>query len=143
MSGKVRWRYARVLRGSALLAVLCALLLAGGYYVWELRSIASHLADGDPVRGVYQQDPQRADRTASVALDGIVREVPEPPMDGQAFLGGGGSVGRRSEGLRPSDPLEARPAAPEPAIGALFSPGQDGDPDHHCSAAVVHSPGAT
>ncbi|MFI6147682.1 trypsin-like peptidase domain-containing protein [Streptomyces sp. NPDC051109] len=47
----------------------------------------------------------------------------------------------QSGGWRPSDPLVARPAAAEPAIGALFSPGDDADQDHHCSASVVHSPG--
>ncbi|MFE1412272.1 trypsin-like serine peptidase [Streptomyces sp. NPDC058746] len=130
---------ARVVRGSVLLAVLCALVLAGGWYVWELRAIAAHLADGDPGRGVYEQDPERADRTASEVLDGIVREAAEPPMDGKAF-GGGGAVSWRSAGWKPSEPLEARPAPAEPAIGALFSPGPDADPDHHCSAAVVHSP---
>ncbi|RSS79441.1 serine protease [Streptomyces sp. WAC06614] len=31
----------------------------------------------------------------------------------------------------------------EPALGALFSPGEDGDPDHHCSASVVRSPGGS
>ncbi|MFD9729039.1 trypsin-like serine peptidase [Streptomyces sp. NPDC059072] len=137
MVGRVE---ARVVRGSLLLVVLCALVLAGGWYVWELRAIAGHIADGDPQRGVYQQDPERADRTASEVLDGIVREVAEPPTDGKAF-GGGGTVSWRSAGWKPSEPLEARPTEAEPAIGALFSPGRDADPDHHCSAAAVRSPG--
>uniref|UniRef100_A0AAU2JXK8 Serine protease n=1 Tax=Streptomyces sp. NBC_00049 TaxID=2903617 RepID=A0AAU2JXK8_9ACTN len=133
--------HGRAIRASVLFGVLCALVLAGGWYVWELRAIAAHLADGDPVRGVYQQDPERADRTASTVLDGVVREDAEPPTDGKAFGTREAPARWRSAGWQPSDPLEARPAPAEPAVGALFSPGDDGDPDHHCSAAVVHSPG--
>lgn len=132
----------RAVRGSVLVGLLCTLVLGGlGYVAWELRGIAANRADGDPARGTYQQDPERADRTASAVLDGIVREDPEPPADGKAFADGGAPVDWRSAGWQPSDPLEARTAPAEPAIGALFSPGSDGDPDHHCSAVVVHSPG--
>ncbi|MBT2483076.1 serine protease [Streptomyces sp. ISL-94] len=127
-----------VLRASVFFG-LCALLVTGGAYVWELWGVAAHRADGDAALGTYQQDPERADRTAAAVLDGNVREDPNPPMDGKAF--GAGAVNWKSAGWAPSDPLEARPAPAEPAIGALFSPGSDGDPDHHCSAAVVHSPG--
>ncbi|MGW7436383.1 trypsin-like serine peptidase [Streptomyces sp. NPDC054849] len=144
MVGKVqgRERCRTAVRGSVLVGLLCILLLAGlGYVVWELRGIAANRADGDPATGVYQQDPERADRTASAVLDGIVQEVPEPPTDGKAFADGGDRTDWRSAGWQPSDPLEARPAPAEPAIGALFSPGTDGDSDHHCSGVVVHSPG--
>ncbi|WP_060177610.1 MULTISPECIES: trypsin-like serine peptidase [unclassified Streptomyces] len=128
-------------RGGVAVGLVCTLVLAGaGYVAWELRGIAANRADGDPARGVYQQDPERADRTASAVLDGIVREDPEPATDGKDFAGGG-AVNWRSAGWEPSDPLQARPAPAEPAIGALFSPGNDGDPDHHCSGVVVHSPG--
>ncbi|MGW2584804.1 trypsin-like serine peptidase [Streptomyces virginiae] len=128
-------------RGSMVVGLLCTVVLAGvGYTAWELRGIAATRADGDPVQGVYQQDPERADRTAAAVLDGIVREDPEPPKDDKAFTDGGGTVDWRYAGWQPSDPLEARPAPAEPAVGALFSPGGDGDPDHHCSAVVVHSP---
>ncbi|MET9324594.1 trypsin-like peptidase domain-containing protein [Streptomyces sp. NPDC003038] len=129
----------RAVRVCVLVGVLCALLLAGAA-AWQWRGIVAHLADGDPAQGSYRQDPERADRTASAVLDGIVREEPDPPTDGRAF-GDGAPVDWRSAGWQPSDPLEARPAPAEPAIGALFSPGNDGDPDHHCSAGVVHSPG--
>ncbi|MFD7394709.1 trypsin-like serine peptidase [Streptomyces virginiae] len=128
-------------RGSMVVGLLCTVVLAGvGYAAWELRGIATTRADGDPAQGVYQQDPERADRTAAAVLDGIVREDPEPPKDDKAFTDGGGAVDWRYAGWQPSDPLEARPAPAEPAVGALFSPGGDGDPDHHCSAVVVHSP---
>lgn len=132
--------HGRAVRGSVLAGVLGALVIGGGWYLWELRAVAVHLADGDPARGVYRQDPERADRTAAGVLDGLVREAPEPPTDGKVF--GDEGPGRwRSAGWQPSDPLEARPAPAEPAIGALFSPGDDGDAGHHCSAGVVHSPG--
>ncbi|MER6201896.1 serine protease [Streptomyces sp. NPDC001586] len=128
--------------GSLLLGLLCTLVLAGlGYAAWELRGIAATRADGDPARGTYQQDPERADKTAGAVLDGIVREAPEAAADGKVFAGGSAPANWRTTGWQPSDPLEARPAPAEPAIGALFSPGSDGDPDHHCSAVVVHSPG--
>ncbi|MFD4246304.1 trypsin-like serine peptidase [Streptomyces sp. NPDC058525] len=132
--------HGRAVRVTVLVCVLGALVLVGGRYLWELRGLVANRADGDPARGVYQQDPERADRTAAAVLDGIVREDPVAPTDGGAFADGGAPVDWRSGGWQPSDPLEARPAPAEPAIGALFSPGTDGDPDHHCSAGVVHSP---
>ncbi|MFB7170164.1 trypsin-like serine peptidase [Streptomyces sp. NPDC056254] len=141
MSGRVRGRQRgrAAVRGSAAVGLLGTLVLAGaGYVAWELRGIVATRADGDPAQGVYQQDPERADRTASAVL-GIVREDPDPPKDGKAFADGD-AVNWRSGGWAASDPLVAAPAAAEPAIGALFSPGNDGDPDHHCSAVVVHSP---
>ncbi|MFI7354920.1 trypsin-like serine peptidase [Streptomyces avidinii] len=129
-------------RGSVVVGLLCTVVLAGaGYVAWELRGIAANRADGDPAQGVYQQDPERADRTAAAVLDGIVQDAPEPPTDGQAFADGSAAADWRYAGWQPSDPLEARPAPAEPAVGALFSPGGDGDGDHHCSAVVVHSPG--
>ncbi|MFI5620490.1 trypsin-like serine peptidase [Streptomyces sp. NPDC051567] len=132
--------HGRALRMSLFLCLLCALLVVGAGYLWGARGMADRLAEGDPVRGSYQQDPERADRTASTVLDGMAREVPEPPVDGSAFGDSDPLVNWRSAGWQPSDPLEARPTAAEPAIGALFSPGPDGDPDHHCSAGVVDSP---
>lgn len=132
--------HGRAIRATVLVGVLGALVLVGAGYLWELRGMAANRADGDAARGVYQQDPERADRTAGAVLDGIAREDPNPPTDGKAFADGVASVDWRSAGWQPSDPLEARPAPAEPAVGALFSPGTDGDPDHHCSAGVVHSP---
>ncbi|WP_051807046.1 trypsin-like serine peptidase [Streptomyces sp. NRRL F-2664] len=138
VQGRERGRTAA--RGLVGVGLVCALVLAGaGYVARELRGIAAVRADGDPARGVYQQDPERADRTAAAVLDGIVREEAQPPTDGRAFAGSA-AVDWRSGGWEPSDPLEAGPAPADPAVGALFSPGRDGDPDHHCSGVVVHSP---
>ncbi|WP_329199367.1 MULTISPECIES: trypsin-like serine peptidase [unclassified Streptomyces] len=146
MVGKVRDRAVRV---SVLLGI-CLALVAGGALVWgELRAVASNRADGDPGQGSYLQDPERADRTAGDVLDGIVAEGEDPPADATAFAGtesGSGASGAPDPvrwadgGWRPSSPLRARTAPSEPAIGALFSPGNDWDADHHCSASVVHSP---
>lgn len=146
--------HARVVRVCVLVGVLGALVVVGAGYLWELRGMVASRTGGDAERGVYQQDPERADRTAAAVLDGIVREGPPAPMGGRASAGtgtdagtdagntggGGDAVDWRVGGWRPSDPLEARPVPAEPAVGALFSPGADGDPDHHCSAGVVHSP---
>ncbi|MET9882964.1 trypsin-like peptidase domain-containing protein [Streptomyces sp. NPDC006430] len=166
----------RAVRVCLLVGVCCAVLVGGAGCLGELRGIAMYSADGDPVRGSYDQDPELADRTASAVLAGLAREVPaqqdpagpttaaptptghnptgpnppEPKPTGpnHTELAGPGSTGGppagvdwRTGGWRPSEPLVARPAAADPAIGALFSPGDDGDPDHHCSAGVVHSPG--
>ncbi|MFD3542656.1 trypsin-like serine peptidase [Streptomyces sp. NPDC058662] len=137
MFGRYHGRAVRVL----LLVGVCALLAGGAAYLWELRGYVAHLSDGDAQAGVYQQDPERADRTASAVLDGLVREDPEPATDSKAFGAGGAPADWRSGGWQPSDPLEARPAPAEPATGALFSPGVDADSDHHCSGVVVHSAG--
>lgn len=116
-------------RGSMAVGLLCTVVLAGvGYVAWELRGIAANRADGDPAQGVYQQDPERADKTAASVLDGLVREDPEPPTDGKAFGDGGGPVDWRYAGWQPSDPLEAGPAPAEPAVGALFSPAATATP---------------
>ncbi|WP_327279282.1 MULTISPECIES: trypsin-like peptidase domain-containing protein [unclassified Streptomyces] len=157
MFTRVRGRAVRV----CLLVGVCCVVLAGGAgLLWELRGIVTHSADGDPAQGSYVQDAEAADRTAAAVLDGPARktapqeasaEVPvrrdpaaDPAVPGPTAPGTGGppaGVHWRSGGWQPSDPLVARPAAAEPAIGALFSPGEDGDGDHHCSAGVVHSPG--
>ncbi|MEU9419887.1 trypsin-like peptidase domain-containing protein [Streptomyces sp. NPDC048272] len=133
-----------------LLGIVLALVGGGSWIVWELRAVAAHLADGDPARGTYLQDPERADRTAAAVLDGLVVEVEAPRDDTPAPTGSEATPEpagpatpvrwRQGGAWRPSSPLEAKNTAPEPAIGALFSPGGDWDADHHCSAAVVHSP---
>ncbi|WP_369777565.1 trypsin-like peptidase domain-containing protein [Streptomyces sp. R33] len=147
--------HGRAVRVCLLVGLCCAVLIGGAGFLWELRGITAHLADGDPAEGSYVQDPEQADRAAAAVLDGLARDVParEAPVQeapapesappGPAAQGTDGppaGVHWRSGGWQPSDPLVARPAAAEPATGALFSPGEDGDQDHHCSAAVVHSP---
>ncbi|MCX4528785.1 MULTISPECIES: serine protease [unclassified Streptomyces] len=127
----------RAPRVFGLVGVCCALLLGSVGCAWQLSGFAGHLADGDPGQGSYAQDPELGDGAAADLLDGVVREVP-PPVGTPS--GESGAENAESGPWRVSEPLEARPTAPEPSIGALFSPG-DWDSDHHCSASVVHSPG--
>ncbi|WP_051696070.1 trypsin-like serine peptidase [Streptomyces sp. NRRL S-244] len=154
MFTRVRGRAVRV---SLLVGVGCAVLMGCAGLLWKLHGMAAYLADGDPAEGSYVQDAEQADRAAAAVLEGPAREAPagapappassaspDPAVPGPAARGTVGppaGVPWRSGGWRPSDPLVARPAAAEPAIGALFSPGEDADQDHHCSASVVHSPG--
>ncbi|MFF4105327.1 trypsin-like serine peptidase [Streptomyces sp. NPDC001903] len=164
MFTRVRGRAVRV---CLLVGVGCAVLMGCAGLLWKLHGVTAHLADGDPAEGSYVQNPQEADRTAAAVREGPAREAPpqapqapqtpqapgaaagrdparDPAAPAPAAQGTGGppaGVHWRSGGWRPSDPLVARPAAAEPAIGALFSPGEDADQDHHCSASVVHSPG--
>ncbi|MEU2393138.1 trypsin-like peptidase domain-containing protein [Streptomyces sp. NPDC007369] len=127
--------------GRRLLVVACCAVLAGvAAYAWQLRGIVANSAAGDRARGTYLQDPETADRTASAVLDGIVRETEADPALRARQAAPRAATNWRTGGWRPSDPLVARPAAGEPTVGALFSPGGDGDPDHHCSGVVVHSP---
>lgn len=105
----------RGVRGSVLVGLLCTLALAGlGYTAWELRGIAANRADGDPARGTYQQDPERADKTAAAVLDGIVREAAEPPTDGKAFTDGG-KPGELADHAAGSPPIRWRPGPPPPS----------------------------
>lgn len=153
MFTRVRGRAVRV---TLLVGVGCALLIGCAGLLWKLHAMAAYVADGDPAEGSYVQEAEPADRAAAAVLEGPAREVPAPgpaprgpgaqgtDAQGTDAQGAGGpaAVGPwRSDGWRPSDPLVARPAAAEPSIGALFSPGEDADQDHHCSASVVHSPG--
>ncbi|WP_406185594.1 trypsin-like serine peptidase [Streptomyces sp. NBC_01006] len=148
MFTRVRGRAVRV---CLLVGVGCAVLMGCAGLLWKLHGVAAYLADGDSAEGSYVQDAEQADRAAAAVLDGPAREAPpaspaspDPAAPGPAAQGTVGppaGVHWRSGGWQPSDPLVARPAAAEPAIGALFSPGEDADQDHHCSASVVHSPG--
>ncbi|MCB5181257.1 trypsin-like serine peptidase [Streptomyces antimicrobicus] len=166
MSATVR---RRALRLSVLLGVCVALLLAGAAYLWQLRAFAGYLADGDATTGTYVQDPRLADRAAEQVLGGSGRTVPDPPpadaaprADATAPAGGAPQAGPVTPYASPvpyTYPEPSGPAAadddgtverhaavapgPEPALGALFSPGDDGDPEHHCSASVVRSPGGS
>ncbi|MFE5768440.1 trypsin-like serine peptidase [Streptomyces sp. NPDC056485] len=143
MFTRVRGRAVRV---TLLVGVGCAVLIGCAGLLWKLHDMAAYVADGDPEQGSYVQDADSGDRAAAAVLAGPAREVPRPGPAAQdtGAQGGTGTQGagaRGTGGWRPSDPLIARPAAAEPAIGALFSPGEDADQDHHCSASVVHSPG--
>ncbi|MFF5707043.1 trypsin-like serine peptidase [Streptomyces sp. NPDC012794] len=115
----------RVVRGCVLAGVCCALVAAGvAFGIGRFGTVA----DGDADRGSYAQDRRQADEAAAKALETLVE--------------GGGERRAPAEAVwRVSEPLRARTAEPEPAIGALFSPGLDWDAEHHCSGSVVHSPG--
>ncbi|MBT2446539.1 trypsin-like peptidase domain-containing protein [Streptomyces sp. ISL-43] len=147
----------RAVRGFALSGICCALLLGGAGYVWGLRGLAGYVAEGDPGRGRYVQDPRSADSAVVELLDGVAggedsgkggaaeplpAGSPGPPGSPDSPISpdssGHSELSVRSE---PSGPPTAGPVPAEPAVGALFSPGADGDPGHHCSAGVVHSPG--
>ncbi|UKY53925.1 trypsin-like serine peptidase [Streptomyces inhibens] len=91
------------------------------------------LAAGDTAAGSYLATRADGDQAAAAVLAGPYKERPAPPVT--ARPGGG-----RTAPLPASRPLIAAPAAPSPPIGALFSPGDDGDPTHHCTASVVHAP---
>ncbi|MFE0190157.1 trypsin-like serine peptidase [Streptomyces sp. NPDC058989] len=91
------------------------------------------LAAGDSTTGSYLATRADGDQAAASVLAGPYAERPGPPV---TLRRGGGTTAP----LPVSRPLEAAPAAPSPAIGALFSPGDDGDPAHHCTASVVHAP---
>ncbi|MCX5375113.1 serine protease [Streptomyces sp. NBC_00091] len=115
----------RAVRVCVLAGVCCALVAAGvAFGMGRMGSVA----DGDAARGRYAQDARLADEAAAGAL----KKLSE---------GGGTKPEEREEApWQVSEPLQARTAEPEPAIGALFSPGLDWDDDHHCSGSVVHSP---
>ncbi|WP_284574965.1 serine protease [Streptomyces sp. 2P-4] len=141
-------RRPRRLRVRLLVGAGAALLAAGGAaYAWGLPGILAHSATGDRARGSYAADPADGDRAAAALLAGGVRQVPAAGRSGPgeapgpAEAPGAAAGGGQSAGQAPSGPLAARPAAAEPAIGALFSPGGDGDGPHHCSGVVVHAPG--
>ncbi|MEU6865711.1 serine protease [Streptomyces sp. NPDC046876] len=142
MSSKGPRGHGRSIGVRVALGLCCAALAGGAVLLWEFGGILENHADGDPGAGAYVQDPQAADRAAEALLDGVVREVPAPAgQRAQGGQAGQAAADWRSGGWRPSAPLEAETAAAEPAVGALFSPGEDGDGDHHCSGVVVHSPG--
>ncbi|BDH13563.1 trypsin-like serine peptidase [Streptomyces hygroscopicus] len=92
------------------------------------------LAAGDTATGSYLAARADGDQAAAAVLAGPYQERPGPPVT--ARYGGGTAAP-----LAASRPLQAAPAAPSPAVGALFSPADDdGEPFHHCTASVVHAP---
>ncbi|MGW2629065.1 trypsin-like serine peptidase [Streptomyces chattanoogensis] len=125
--------------GSVPLRVALALLLTGmvaggvALALWS-GSRDPYLAAGDPATGSYLPGRHAGDAAAAAVLAGPYRERPGPPVSVSADR-----VGTAAP-LRPSRPLVASPTAPSPPVGALFSPGDDGKPFHHCTASVVHSP---
>ncbi|MGW8552278.1 trypsin-like serine peptidase [Streptomyces tubercidicus] len=92
------------------------------------------LAPGNSATGSYLATRADGDQAAAAVLAGPYREQPGPPVAAVRH----NSV--MAVPLAASRPLLAAPAAPSPAIGALFSPDDDGTPVHHCTASVVQSP---
>ncbi|MFJ9412847.1 trypsin-like serine peptidase [Streptomyces sp. NPDC101227] len=126
-------------RGGALLRVSLALLVtttvAGGaaLLLWP-GPRDPYLAAGDPGAGWYVPGHRAGDTAAAAVLAGPYRERPGPAVPVPADRAGSPPP------LPASRPLRAAPTAPVAPVGALFSPGDDGDPTHHCTASVVHSP---
>lgn len=139
----------RAVRGLVLSGICCMLLIGGAGYVWKLRVLAAYVAEGDPGRGSYLRDPASTDEAATVTA--VLNGAP----DGGAADSGAADSSTADDGAADDDkgpaasapspspgrPLAAVTVPAEPAVGALFSPGDDGDSGHHCSASVVHSPG--
>ncbi|MCX5447751.1 trypsin-like serine peptidase [Streptomyces nigrescens] len=91
------------------------------------------LAPGDTATGSYTATRADGDQAAAAVLAGPYTERPGPPVAAR-------HSGVMAAPPTASRPLLAVPAAPSPAIGALFSPAADGTPAHHCTASVVQSP---
>ncbi|MFG2860866.1 trypsin-like serine peptidase [Streptomyces sioyaensis] len=92
-----------------------------------------YLAAGDPATGAYLAPPAEGDRAAAAVLAGPYVERPGPLVPAR-------SNRAKAAPSSASRPLMAAPADPAPAVGALFSPDEDGSPVHHCTASVVHAP---
>lgn len=139
-------------RTAAALGLCAALTLTCAGTVLAVRSFThgGYLASGDPATGSYTEEAADGDAAAGALLSGPYTERPAPPRVTTRTAAGGRaeSVGDAAPATPPaktadlpvSRPLEATPAAVSPAVGPLFSPGGDGDADHHCTASVVHSP---
>ncbi|MEU2790433.1 trypsin-like serine protease [Streptomyces sp. NPDC007100] len=133
-------------RRTTTLGLCAALVLTCAGTVLAVRAVAhgGHLAAGDPAGGTYAADAAEGDAAADALLSGPYTERPGPARAGVRAAGqqGGAAAEKRgpgATGLPVSRPLRAAPAAVVPAVGPLFSPGGDGDADHHCTASVVHS----
>ncbi|MFD7662573.1 trypsin-like serine peptidase [Streptomyces sp. NPDC059788] len=147
-------------RRAAALGLCAALTLTCAGTVLAVRAFAhgGFLASGDPATGSYAGETADGDAAADSLLSGPYTERPGPPRATTRASRGGAAASDRTAatdrepeagraaapektaGLPVSRPLEATPAAVSPAVGPLFSPGADGDADHHCTASVVHSP---
>ncbi|GHF26008.1 MULTISPECIES: trypsin-like serine peptidase [Streptomyces] len=117
---------------AALAAAVLALAVVGLLVATRgLAATDAPVAEGDSA-GHYQE-PAALSEAAAQAMRSAVRTT-EPREPVQPV-----SRGLRTDALAPSEPLEAAPMAPSPAVGPLFYTGQ-GDPAHGCTAGVVHSP---
>ncbi|KEF08941.1 hypothetical protein DF17_01030 [Streptomyces rimosus] len=122
---------------------LCAALgLTCAGTVLAVRAFAhgGYLASGDPLTGSYAEEAADGDAAADALLSGPYTERPAPPRAITRMTAGQETAVRGKPAEPPvSQPLQAAPTAASAPIGPLFSPGNDGDADHHCTASVVHS----
>ncbi|WP_370419962.1 serine protease [Streptomyces sp. QH1-20] len=116
---------------AALIATVLALIVIGLLMASRGQASDAPLAEGD-ADGHYEQPRALGDKSAE-AMRSVVRTPAKPPVPAPAPVGSG------SDPLPASKPLEARESDPSPAVGPLFYTGE-GEPDHSCSASVVHSP---
>ncbi|MFH8403968.1 trypsin-like serine peptidase [Streptomyces sp. NPDC018019] len=141
-------------RRAAALGLCAGLALTCVGTVLAVRVFAhgGYLASGDPGTGSYAEEAADGDAAADALLSGPYTERSAPPRatvraaTGQEAATGRDTVTDQSAPARGkpaeppvSQPLRAAPAAVTPPVGPLFSPGGDGDADHHCTASVVHS----
>ncbi|MBH1934659.1 trypsin-like peptidase domain-containing protein [Streptomyces sp. AV19] len=129
---------------TVLFATVLALAVLGLLVAGRGSATDGSLAQGES-SGHYAEPEEAGDRTAD-AMASAVRTEP-----GTARAAAGHGSARRTEPLPRSEPLEAAPTEPSPAIGPLFyaddsgqagqsgQSGQDEPPGHGCTAGVVHS----
>ncbi|MFH8346540.1 trypsin-like serine peptidase [Streptomyces sp. NPDC018045] len=132
----------RVRRRATALGLCAALALTCAGTVLAVRAFAhgGYLAPGDPGTGSYTEEAADGAAAAGALLSGPYTERPAPPRATVRTTAHPDATERGKTAEPPvSRPLRAAPAAASPAIGPLFSPGADGDADHHCTASVVHS----
>ncbi|MGI5338914.1 trypsin-like serine peptidase [Streptomyces sp. CA-181903] len=123
---------------TVLFATVLALALLG-----VLAATRGAATDGPLASGAssgHYAEPEAAGDAAADAMASAVRIEPGGPGRAAARSADRGTDrGARTDPLPPSEPLEAAPQDPSPAIGPLFYTDQD-RPGHGCTASVVHSP---
>ncbi|MGW9212628.1 trypsin-like serine peptidase [Embleya sp. NPDC055664] len=121
----------RLLVGTAF-CVVAVLVVAGLASMGRIFGHPRSRAGGDAARGYHLPDPAEGDRIAASLLGGAPAApsgTPVPTISSEAV-----------EPLPVSEPLRAGAIAPTPAIGALLHVGEGTEPEHFCTATVVHSP---
>ncbi|KNB49193.1 trypsin-like serine peptidase [Streptomyces caatingaensis] len=120
---------------AALVAAVLALAAVGLLVAGQGSASDGSLARGES-SGHWTEPEANGDRTADAMASAVRTEpgVPRPAVDSAAADHGA----RRTDPLPRSEPLEAAPGNPSPAVGPLFYTDQD-EPGHGCTASVVHS----
>ncbi|WP_414168614.1 trypsin-like serine peptidase [Streptoverticillium reticulum] len=117
---------------TALAAAVLALAVIGLLVATRgLAATDAPVAEGDSA-GHYREPAALGEASAQAMRSAVRTTVAREPVQPV-------SRGLRIEALPASEPLQAASMAPSPAVGPLFYTGQ-GDPDHGCTASVVHSP---